>query len=239
VQKQFSDGLLVDCSQSVGEGGLRLEKFLEAMAIAWNPIGQVRRKLTDGSLTLGSVLIPFIGIVVACNLFAAGAQKFFWESALYAAGGELPGYPLMNSDFAQRFLSAIGVLVPLGAAALLPARFFDPRGRNATLAAMLVVAAAWAFYGAAISVPVNIVAGALANVDLMLMLRVYLLASVLVIIGILGLTLFFWFRIMVSVLKLSTTHVIGISLTVLTATALVCGFFLWVVLASHVPESVG
>lgn len=214
-----------------------MEKFLEAAAIAWNPIGQVRRRLTVGTLTLSSVLVPFVGIVIACNLFAGGAQKFFWESMLYAAGGQLPNYPLMNSDFAQRFLAAFGVLVPLGAAALLPERFFSPAGRSSTLAAMLVVAAAWAFYGAAISVPVNVLAGVLANVDANLTLKLYIFLSILMVVGIVSLVLFFWFRIMLSILKLSMAHLIGISTLVVTTGLLIGGFFLWVASAMHAPEA--
>ena len=202
-----------------------MEKFLEAAAIAWNPIGEVRRRMQTGSLTVGSVLVPFIAIVVACNLFALGAQKFFMESVLYAAGGSLPDHPLLSSDFAQRFMSAIGVLAPVGAVALLPRSAFEPAGRSATVATMLVVAAAWAFYGAALSVPLYFIAGALATVNLELGWNLMLVLFFPVAIVILSLTLFFWLRITLSVLGLSGAQVAGISLVVLIALAVVVGLF--------------
>jgi hypothetical protein len=208
-----------------------MEKFLEAAAIAWNPIGEVQRRMGSGSLTVGSVLVPFIGIVIACNLFGLGAQKFFWESVLYKAGSQLPHHPLMMSGYAQRLMSALGVLVPVGAVSLLPAGVFHPAGRSATGAAMLVVAAAWAFYGAAIGVPVHFVAGVLSTVNLELGLRAYMLLSILMSIGITALTLFFWFRITLSVLELSGAQVIGISLVAVIALALVAGFLAFAVLA--------
>jgi hypothetical protein len=92
-----------------------MEKFLEAAALAWNPIGEVRRRMSSGTLTVSSALIPFIGIVIACNLFALGAQNFFLESLLYKTGGKLPDHPLLTSGYAHRLLSALGVLVPVGA----------------------------------------------------------------------------------------------------------------------------
>lgn len=208
-----------------------MEKFLEAAAIAWNPIGEVRRRMSSGTLTAGSVLVPFIGIVIACNLFTAGAQKFFWESVLYAAGGQLPEHPLM-SVYAQRLMSAIGVLAPIAAVSLLPSGIFQPPGRSATIAAILVVAAAWAFYGAVIGVPVYFVTGALATVNLELGLTANALLSIPMFIVILGLLLFFWLRITLSVLELSGTQVLGISIVAIIAVALMAGFVSFVVLAS-------
>jgi hypothetical protein len=209
-----------------------MEKLLKAAAIAWNPIGEVRRRMESETLTVGSVLVPFIGIVIACNLFGIGAQKFFYESVLYKAGGALPANPLITSDNAQRLMSALGVLVPVAAVSLLPARTFYPQGRSATVSAMLVVAAAWAFYGAAIGVPVYFVAGALATVNLELGLNTYVLLSIPMIIVVIGLTLFFWFRITLSVLELRGVQVICISIVAIIALALVAGFIVYVGLGS-------
>jgi hypothetical protein len=189
-----------------------MEKFLEAAAIAWNPIGEVRRRMRSGTLTVGSVLVPFIAIVIACNLFAEGAQTFFWESVLHSGGGKLPNHPLMSSDYAKRLMSAIGVLVPAAAVWLLPAGVFHPPGRGPTIAAILVVAAAWAFYGAAIGVPIFFVAGALATVNPDLGLSAYYLLGIPMSIGLFGLTLFFWLRITLSVLGLGVAQVTAISL---------------------------
>ncbi len=209
-----------------------MEKLLESAAIAWNPIGEVRRRMQLGSLTAGSVLVPFIGIVISSNLLAVGAQMFFFEAVLYQAGGEMPDHPLLTSGYAQRLMSAIGVLVPVAAVSVLPAGVFHPPGRSATVAAMLVVAAAWAFYGAAIGVPVYFVAGALATVSLELGLNAFVLLSIPMVIVIFGLTLFFWFRITLSVLRLSGAQVIGISLVAVVATALLVWFIAFIALAS-------
>jgi hypothetical protein len=203
-----------------------MEKFLEAAAIAWNPIGEVRRRMEAGTLTVGTVLVPFIGIVIGCNLFAVGAQKFFWESMLYAAGSSLPNHPLMTSDYAQRLMAAIGVLIPVGAVSLLPAGAFHPPGRSTTVATILVVAAAWAFYGAAIGVPVYFIAGLLATVNPVLGLQTYVWLGIPMGIGIAVLVLFFWFRVTLSVLRLKGSRVIGISLVALVAGALVAGFIM-------------
>jgi hypothetical protein len=209
-----------------------MEKLLKAAAIAWNPIGEVRRRMESETLTVGSVLVPFIGIVIACNLFGIGSQKFFFEAVLYKAGAQLPEHPLITSDYAQRLMSAIGVLVPAGAVALLPAGVFFPAGRSATVSSMLVVAAAWAFYGAAIGVPVHFIAGALATVNLELGLTAYALLGIPMVLVIIGLTIFFWFRITLSVLELGGARVIGISIVAIIAGALLTGFFVFVGLAS-------
>ena len=205
-----------------------MEKLLESAAIAWNPIGEVRRRMQLGTLSAGTVLVPFIGIVISCNLLAGAAQEFFFGALLLQAGGQMPDHLLLTSDFGQRFMSAIGVLVPLGAVAVLPARVFHPPGRSATVAAMLVVAAAWAFYGAAIGIPVYFVAGALATVDLELGWTAFVLLSIPSNLVIFGLTLFFWFRVTLSVLRLSGTRVTGISLVAAVAEAPVVWFILFV-----------
>jgi hypothetical protein len=206
-----------------------MEKFLEAAAIAWNPIGEVRRRIGAGTLTVGSVLVPFISIVIICNLFGLEAQKFFLDSVSHATGGELPNNPLMKSGFAQRFISAIGVLVPAAAVSLLPQRVFDPPGRSSTVATMLVVAAAWAFYGAATTVPFHFIAGVLTMVSLDLGLNIYNLLSIPIVLGIVGLSLFFWFRITMSVLSLRVSQVAIISFVALAAGTLLIGFFLFIV----------
>jgi len=209
-----------------------MEKFLEAAAIAWNPIGEVRKRVQAGTLTVGSVLVPFIGIVIACNLFSIGAQKFFWGSVLHAAGGHMPDSPLLTSEYAQRIMAAIGVLIPAGAVALLPERIFEPRGRNATIAAMLVVAAAWSFYAAAIGVPVYFFAGVLATVDLAAALNVLTLLGIPMTIAIVILALYFWFRIALSVLGLRGGQVTAISLVAVLAQALLVAFFIYIGTAS-------
>ena len=159
-----------------------MEKFLEAAKIAWNPIGAARERIGSGSFTIGAMLVPYIGIVITCNLFVMGAQQFFNESLLYAAGGEMPDDPLLKSVFALKFLSAFQVLVPMGAIAILPAAMFWPSVRSAVLATVLAVAAALAFYGAAMGVPVYIFSGILVAGNLELGWAAYSIAAVLMII---------------------------------------------------------
>ena len=208
-----------------------MEKFLEAAAIAWNPIGQVRRRMGRGTLTVGSVLVPFIGIVIACNLLGAGAQRFFFESLFHAIGRELGDHPLMGS-YAQRMMATLGVLVPVGAVSLLPAGVFRPAGRSATGAALMIVAAAWAFYGAAVTVPLYFFGGALALVNPELALLALTILTIPIGIGVIGLVLFFWFRITLSVLGLGGAQVIGISVLAAFAEALLAGFVAYVSFAS-------
>lgn len=209
-----------------------MEKFLKAAAIAWNPIGEVRRRMESETLTVGSVLVPFLGIVITCNLFTGGAQKFFFESLFYQLGGALPAHPLITSDFAQRFMSALGILVPVAAVSMLPAGIFYPSGRNETASTILVVAAASAFYGAAIGVPVYFFSGALATVNPELALGIFFLLSILMIIAIVCLVLFFWVRVTLSVLGLSLAQVIGISVVVIITEALMAGFFMFIAMGS-------
>ena len=205
-----------------------MEKFLEAAAIAWNPVGEVRKRLQSGTLSFTSVLAAYVGIVIVCNLFALGAQQFYLESVLHVTGRQMPDHPLIKSAYAQQFMSAVGVLAPLGAVALLPKSVFHPPGRSATLAAILVVAAGWAFYGAAIMAPIYFMAGALLTVSRELGELVTVLLGIPAMIAILALTLFFWFRIMLSILALSGAQVAAITLVALIALGLLTAFFLYI-----------
>lgn len=209
-----------------------MEQFLKAAAIAWNPIGEVRRRMGLGSLTVGSVLVPYISIVIACNLFFVGAEKFFFDIVFTAMQVKPPQHALTGSDNALRLMSVVLVLIPAGAVSLLPSRVFYPAGRSATVAAILAVVAAWAFYGAAIGVPVYFFAGTLAIVSPALGLNILLVLSLPMTIAVVGLTLFFWFRIMLSVLGLNGASVTAITLTALIAGSVVVGFFAFVILAS-------
>jgi hypothetical protein len=118
------------------------------------------------------MLVPFVGIVAACNLFGVGAQMFFIDALMYQSGGEMPNNPLITSDYSQRLISAVGVLVPIGAVAMLPGGVFEPVGRNVTIAGMLTAFAGWSFYGAVLGVPLYYLSGAIVTVDLELGLNV-------------------------------------------------------------------
>jgi len=211
-----------------------MDKLLEAAAIAWNPIGEVRRRLEDGSFTFKSVLAPFVGIIVGCNLFAIAAQKFFYETLLERLGSELPVHPLTNSDYALQMMSALGVLLPVAAVSLLPESAFHPRGRSTTGAALLVTAAAWAFYGAAVGSVIYFFAGALASANPLQGLQFYVFIGGPILIGMAGLLIFFWFRIMMSVLGYSGGQVAGITVVAIIVEAALVWFLASVLAAS--PE---
>jgi hypothetical protein len=84
--------------------------------------------------------------VIGCNLVGLAAQNFFFESVATAAGIEVPPHPLLNNASVQKFLSSLGVLIPMGVVAVLPSRTFFPVGRTPVMAALLSLAASWAFY---------------------------------------------------------------------------------------------
>lgn len=203
-----------------------MKVLVESAAIAWNPVGEVRRRMEAGSLSLASVLAPFIGIVIVCNLIAVAGQRFFWSQVQGAAGAGVPGDPWMGSDYALRALSTIGVLAPLAAAALLPRPVFDPVGRGSTLATMLIVAAASAFYGAAITVPIYLGAGILANSNPDLAVRAYIALGIVAGLTTALLTLAFWIRATRNVLGFSRAQVTKITAAAVLAIALLIGIFL-------------
>ena len=187
-----------------------MEKFLEAAKIAWNPVGASRARVTDGTFTLMSMLVPYIGIVITCNLLVIGAQQFFFESLFYAYGGQMPEHPFLSNDFVQKFLSAFQVLVPLGVIALLPSAMFYPSSRGAVLATVLAVAAALAFYGAAMGLPVYVFSGLVASSDPDSGAGLLMVASVPIIITQVVLLLVFWFRITGSILGINGGKSFGI-----------------------------
>lgn len=179
-----------------------METLLKHAMLAWNPIGATRTRLQEGNLTVGSVLLPFLGVVIACNLLAVTAQMFFWESVAFGLGRQLPEHPLLG-DFPQRFFSALGPVVPAAVVALLPAQVFGPAGRSATVASIFVIAAGWAFYGAAVTVPIFFLAGVLATADPEAGLSVANLLSIPATLLVVGLTIWFWVRVLCGVLELT------------------------------------
>lgn len=205
-----------------------MEKLLEAAAVAWNPIGEVRRRLGANSLTAGAMLGPFVGIVVACNVAAGSLQAFFFDVLLSGLGGKMPDHPLLTSN-AERILSAIGVLVPLGAVSILPTAVFVPPGRSATIGAILAVAASWAFYGAVLSAPAYVIGGLVGTADPQRGFAAFALLGVLGMLAMLALMLFFWFRILVSELELGLARTLLISLVAGCAVALLVAFVMSIV----------
>ena len=188
-----------------------MEKFLQAAAMAWNPLGQIRQRLENDTLTFSSILAPFLGIVIVSNLVALGGQKFFMESLLSVYGAELPADPFLNSEYAQQVLSVIGVLVPVGVVALLPSGVFGRAGKNRTVSALIIVMAASAFYGAAVGAPIHVLSGlwVVGSPDTGLVL--YGILGMSASIAVLGLTLFFWFRTLSGILQLQGGQVAAIT----------------------------
>lgn len=137
--------------------------------------------------------------------------------------------PLMTNSFAQQFMSAMGVLLPVGLIALLPSAIFRPAGRSAVVAAILVIAAAWSFYGAVVGAPVYFVAGVMASIDPNLGIQTIVLTTVPMVLIILGLTLYFWVRILWSSLALSGIRFFSISLVAVITEAFVFWLSLLVV----------
>jgi len=96
---------------------------------------------------------------------------------------------------------------------------------------MLIVAAAWSFYGAAFGVIVYVIAGMLITADLSSGLNAFIVMSILMTIAIVILVLFFWLRITLSVLGLSIGHVVGISFVAALAVAMMVWFATSIVMA--------
>lgn len=214
-----------------------MEKFLEAATLAWNPIGEVRRRLGSGTLTVSAVLIPVVAAVIACNLFRMAAWSFFWNTVLHARDPNGP--KLSTSTFVVEFGSALGLLVTVAALALVPARVFQPYGRSAAAAALLIVLAAEAFYFAAVAAPVYFVAGSFAYDNLLLGLRTFELLIPPMTLAVLSLTLFFWCRISLSILNLGAARMMGITLVVILGLAVVTGLIVLLASASRLRSSTG
>ena len=101
-----------------------METLLKHAAMAWNPMLEARRRLQEGTLTVTKILVPYLAIVIGCNLVAYAAQNFFFETLFFQVGIEMPEHPLVSNDFAQKFLSSLGALVPAAAVSMLPAGVF-------------------------------------------------------------------------------------------------------------------
>jgi hypothetical protein len=192
-----------------------MEELLKSAAIAWNPVLETRKRLREGNLTFLAVLAPFVAVVIACNLAVLSAQKFFIDSVSFVTGAKSPTEHPVFSTFSGAVLSAFTPLVLAGVVALLPTRTFAPVGRSATVAAVIVIAAAWAFYGAAIGISYNVLSGLMVAVHPGLGATLYFwlgLASAPLIIGLVS---WFWFRVMSGVLNLTRANFALITICVL------------------------
>ena len=205
-----------------------MEKFLEAAMLAWNPIGEVRKRLIAGSLTVSAVLIPAIAAVVACNLFRIAASDFFWDTALHASNPNLE--KVSTSTFVVEFVSGVSVLVAVAALALVPIGVFQPHGRSAVAAAVLVVLAADAFYSAAVMAPLYFVAGSFSYDDFQQGERIFNTLARPLALAVLALTLFFWGRVVLSVLGFGAARLVAITLVLVVA---ILGLFGLLVLATN------
>jgi hypothetical protein len=153
--------------------------------------------------------VPAITAIIGCTLFKMAAMSFYWNNVIQALSPNTPKIAI--SEFVVQLGAAVGALVPLAALFVLPARVFEPSGRSATGAAILIVFAANAFYAAVFSALVYFVAGAQAWENPRVGMRTYEMLAPMLAIGVTGLTLFFWCQIALSVLRLRFSSFIGIS----------------------------
>ena len=207
-----------------------MEKFLEAARLAWNPLGEVRRRLNAGTLSVPDVLIPVVAAVIACNLVRMAASDFFWNTAIHAADSK--SEKLETPDFVIQFASALGILVTVASLMLLPARAFQPRSRTAVAAALLIVVAASSFYSAAIEAPLYFVEGSLAFQSLQMASSTFDLLNAPLALGVLGLTVFFWCRIALAQLTLRVGQVVSITIVVALGYAAIVGLGLLISFAA-------
>ncbi len=182
-----------------------MEALIKHATLAWNPIRETRTRLHEGTLTPGAIAMPFLAVVIGCNLVAGGAQQFFNDAVAFGAGMQLTNHPLVTNPFAQRVLATLGALAPAAAVALLPTRVFVPAGRAATVASIIIFNAAWAFYGAALGTPVYILAGSIATSDLELGLGVFAMLMVPAMMAIFVLLVWCWIMVLRGVLRLTYT----------------------------------
>lgn len=205
-----------------------MEKFLQAALVAWNPIGEVRRRMNSGNLSVDKVLVPFIVIIIACRLFAAGSDDFLQEVIINQTDLQVPSTPFLNNDFALRFMSVIDIFVVIGIVSLLPSNTFHPVGRSPTLATIIIVTSGWAFYGAAIGVLTDFISAVLITINTPLGFIAYYLLQILVSLIILGLIIFFWLKTSMSILGLKGGQVLVITIACITVEVLLFGLILLV-----------
>lgn len=206
-----------------------MDKFLEVAYLAWNPVGEVRKRSYEGTLSFGSVFVRYMGIVIACNLFTLGAQRFFLECVLSQMGGQLPDIPILKNEWVQRFMSVLGVIAPVGTVSLLPSRVFHPSSRNEITASILIIFAASAFYGALLTAPIYFFSGFLVLADLQLGLTIFKVLSILSSVVLVVLLVVFWLKITLTTLEIRFSKVVLISLVGLLTISILIVFLTLVV----------
>jgi len=184
-----------------------MKGFLEAVVQAWNPVGAVRERLANGTLSVPHVLVSTVVAVAACQAFAFGAHIFFLETLAKAGAGLPPQLAAMKNPVVQGVLSALGLLIPVGAVYLLPTALFKPYLKGQIAAVILLVAAAWSVYGASISAPGYVLAGLVASADVQTGVGIYAVVGVLGALLVLVITLVVWLKVSRSVLGLNFLQV--------------------------------
>lgn len=122
--------------------------LIKHASIAWNPVKATRRHLYDNTLSPAKIIVTYLAVVIGCNLIAISAQNFFFETLGYSLDFEVPTHPLTSNSFGSKMLSSLGVLIPISLVYFLPSSMLRPHGPKEIFAALLIVAASWAFYGA-------------------------------------------------------------------------------------------
>lgn len=127
-----------------------LEALVQNAALAWNPIGHIRERVTNGTLNIGAVLATCVGVAIASNLASFAALSLYRETlgALPAGSGIPDSNPVLQSKLFIEFITILALL-PAAALALLPKTMFSPSERNPTIAAILIVMSSSVFFSSA------------------------------------------------------------------------------------------
>lgn len=202
-----------------------MEQFLKAVAMAWNPVGEIRRRFQSDELDLPKTIAPFVGIAIACLLFRNTATAFFLEILALVTQDNVPEHPLIGT-FAQQMLGIICLLGTTLPVAILPRAAFSPNTRSAVLSAILIICASGAFYEAAFSCLASFISGAVLATNLKLGLIVDGVLSGLTGLVVIVLLATFWIRSMVGILRLSAGQVTLISIAAVSGFGVVLAFVL-------------
>lgn len=194
-----------------------MDEFLKSIAMAWNPVGEVRRRRQDGSLHFANTIAPFLGIVIACQLFQNGAHTFFLKMLASIAHEQLQEHPF-TSTFAQKMIAALTVLSTLGVVAVLPRPVFRPSSRSEVLSTLLITWTGGVFYQAALGSVALFVSGVAVAVNVQLGLIAFTMLNILT--GLVAIVLLgaFWTR-AADALELPGGQVALISITALCGLA--------------------
>ncbi|MFW2373246.1 MAG: hypothetical protein ACN4GM_09000 [Gammaproteobacteria bacterium] len=180
-----------------------MEKLIKAGQIAWNPFSAVKIRMEEGKLRIEEVVVPFLTVIVTCKLIEFEALRYYFEALFYAIGQPAPDFPpLMSNKFAQEFLAAFGAFFPTGAIFLLPKSFCYPQKASSIEAVVLIITSSFTFYGSAIASTLYILIGTVIQINPSMAQSLIWLPTIAAL-AIIPIAIWFWCRILLSVLGLS------------------------------------